>query len=104
MNSNPDKDLITGKQYEVKNIIVYSVTHTSYTQKKKNTVYQKLENVGSGEGYYISEGVALPIKWKKDSKNSQTIYTVKETGKELVVNDGNTFIQIYPTYGKLTIK
>ena len=45
----------------------------------------------------------MPITWNKTSKNSKTKYVVKETGKELVVNDGNTYIQIYPTSGNLKI-
>ena len=103
MNNNSNKDLVTGKQYEVKNIITYSVNHSTY-EYDGYYGYQKLSNVGSGEGYYISEGYAIPITWKKNSKNEKTTYTVKETGKELVVNDGNTYIQIYPTSGRLTIK
>lgn len=102
MNNNSNKDLVTGKQYEVKNIITYSVNHSTY-EDNGYYGYQRLSNVGSGEGYYISEGYAIPITWKKNSKNERTTYTVKETGKELVVNDGNTYIQIYPTSGRLTI-
>ncbi len=103
MNNTANKDLVTGKQYEVKNIIVYSVSHSTY-ESNGYYGYQKLSNVGSGEGYYISEGYAIPITWKKNSRTERTTYTVKETGKELIVNDGNTYIQIYPTSGKLTIK
>lgn len=33
----------------------------------------------------------------------ETIYKVKSSGEELVVNDGNTYIQIYPTSGNLNI-
>lgn len=102
MNNTKNVDLVTAKQYEVKNIIVYSVKYSSYTNGS-STQYQKIDNVGTGEGYYITEGKAIPITWKKSSKNSQTKYFVKETGKELVVNDGNTYIQIYPTSGNLVI-
>ena len=56
------------------------------------------------EGYYISEGYAIPITWKKTSRSSQTEYRVKATGEELVVNDGNTFIQIQPDSQSLTIE
>ena len=103
MNDTSNTDLVTGKQYEVKNIIAYSVKHTTY-EFDGYYGYQKIDNVGSGEGYYISEGYAIPIIWEKSSKNAKTIYKVKETGKELVVNDGNTYIQIYPTSGSLAIK
>ena len=99
MNNVKNVDLVTGKQYEVKNILVYAVKHTTYDGK-----YQRLENIGTGEGYYITDGVALPIIWEKKDEKSQTVYKIKETGEDLVVNDGNTYIQIYPSNGgKLTI-
>lgn len=103
MNGYNDPDLVTGKQYEVKNIIVYGVKYNNYCEDNY-CAYQKLDNVGSGSGYYITEGYAIPITWEKSSHNARTIYKVKDTGKELVVNDGNTFIQVYPTSGNLTIK
>jgi len=103
MNNGDNIDLVTGKQYEVKNIIAYSVKYSTYSYANYNG-YQRLDNVGSGEGYYITEGVAIPITWEKKTNNDRTIYKFKETGKELVVNDGNTYIQIYPTSGSLNIK
>ena len=102
MNGNPNNDLVTGEQYQVKNIIVYSVNYSNYCYSTY-CAYQKIDNIGKGEGYYITEGYAIPIKWTKENEKAQTVYTVKETGKELVVNDGNTYIQIYPTSGNLTI-
>ena len=102
MNNTSNTDLVTGIQYEVKNIIVYGVTYSNYTYNNYS-LYQKIDNVGSGEGYYITEGVAIPIIWEKNSKNEKTVYKVKETGKELVVNDGNTYIQIYPNREYLSI-
>lgn len=98
MNNTQNIDLVTGKPYTVKNIIAYAVPYINYAYS-----YQKIDNVGSGEGYYITDGYALPITWTKNSHNSKTIYKVKETGEELVVNDGNTYIQIYPTSGNMSI-
>lgn len=103
MGSKKNTDLVTGKQYEVKNIIVYGVKYSTYTDHGYSG-YQKLNNIGTGEGYYITNGIAIPITWTKDNEKSRTIYKIKETGEELIVNDGNTYIQIYPTNGgKLTI-
>lgn len=102
MGSKKNTDLVTGKQYQVKNIIVYGVKYDTY--KLRGTPYQKLNNIGTGEGYYITNGVALPITWSKTDEKSKTVYKIKETGEDLMVNDGNTYIQIYPTNGgKLTI-
>ena len=103
MNNTKNTDLVTGEQYKVKNIIVYGVKYTSYTDHGYSG-YQRISNIGQGEGYYITDGVALPITWSKASEKDKTIYKIKETGEDLIVNDGNTYIQIYPSNGgKLTI-
>jgi len=102
MNSKENIDLVTKEQYQVKNIIVYGVKYKTYTSHGY-TGYQKISNVGNGEGYYITNGVSIPITWMKKDESSQTIYKIKETGENLIINDGNTYIQIYPTSGKLTI-
>ena len=103
MNNTANTDLVTNKQYTAKNIIAYGIKYTTY-KYNGYTGYQKIGNIGSGEGYYISNGYAIPITWEKTSKTSRTIYKIKETGENLVVNDGNTYIQIYPTSGNITIK
>ena len=103
MNKKKNVDLVTGEDYRVKNIIVYGVKYTRYTDHN-NPNYVRPSNIGTGDGYYITNGVALPITWSKSDEKSRTIYKIKETGEELVVNDGNTYIQIYPSNGgKLTI-
>ena len=103
MGNKKNTDLVSGKQYEVKNIIAYGVKYTTYTDHGYSG-YQRLSNTGTGEGYYITDGVALPITWSKASEKSRTTYKIKETGEDLVINDGNTYIQIYPSNGgKLTI-
>jgi hypothetical protein len=102
MNSTANTDLVTNQQYTAKNIIVYSVNYSSYTYNGYSG-YQKLSNIGSGEGYYITDGYAVPITWEKTSKTSKTIYKIKETGEQLVVNDGNTYIQIQPKGQSLEI-
>ena len=98
MGNTKHTDLVTGEQYHFKNIIVYAVKYDTVDKSG----HQDLKNVGSGEGYYITNGYAVPITWEKKSRTDQTIYKYKN-GKEIDVSDGNTFIQIYPTSGNLTI-
>ncbi len=98
MSGEKHTDLVTGEQYHFKNIIAYDVKYNSY----EGTKLQDLENIGSGEGVYITNGYSVPIKWTKKDRSSKTIYTYLD-GTEIDVSDGNTFIQIYPTSGKLTI-
>ena len=102
-NNTEHKDYVTGLQYTAKNIITYKV-HNYTLNDGYAGGRQDLNNIGSGEGYYISEGYAIPITWEKTSRSAQTVYKVKATGKELVVNDGNTFIQIQPSVQNLTIE
>lgn len=102
-NNTEHKDYVTGLQYTTKNIITYKV-HNYTLNDGYAGGRQDLNNIGNGEGYYISEGYAIPITWEKSSRSSQTVYKVKATGQELVVNDGNTFIQIQPDNQTLTIE
>ncbi|MDO4376048.1 MAG: DUF3048 domain-containing protein [bacterium] len=102
VNGKEHTDYVTKQTYKFKNIITYQVKN--YTlDDPENKGRQGLENIGSGTGYYISEGIAVPITWEKKSRESQTIYKFKN-GEELVVNDGNTFIQIQPKGQTLTIE
>ena len=101
VNGKEHVDYVTKEQYTFKNIIAYDVKNSRIPGDDKDR--QNLSNIGSGTGYYISEGYAIPITWEKKDRSSQTIYKL-EDGTELTVNDGNTFIQVYPKDGKLTIE
>ncbi len=100
VNGEEHTDYETKKQYTVKNIITYKVYNDAINDDDKGR--QELQNIGSGQGYYISEGYAVPITWEKKSRSSQTVYKYLN-GEEIKVNDGNTFIQIQPTTKTLTI-
>lgn len=91
MNGQPHTDYATKKQYSVKNIIVTKIKNNAFDDYGR----QDLENIGEGDGYFITDGYAIPIQWKKTSRRAKTQY-VDMTGKEIVVNDGNTAIQIQP--------
>ena len=90
-NGAVHKDYITGEQYHFKNILILKVeNHTMDSYGR-----QDLKNVGTGKGYYITNGYAREITWQKDSRGSKTIYKYKD-GSDVIVNDGNTFIQVEP--------
>ena len=101
VNGEAQLDQGNKKQLTVKNIIVYEIENELISGDDKGR--QNLDNIGTGNGYYITEGKAVKINWSKKSRESQTVYTY-ENGKEIKVNDGNTFIQIMPSSGKLTVK
>src|SRR5574344_655036 len=101
VNNKAHTDDITKEQYHFKNIITYQVSNDTITADEKGR--QTLYNTGSGEGYYITNGYAVKIKWEKDSRSSQTKYTYLD-GTEIDVSNGNTFIQIQPKGEDLKIE
>lgn len=101
VNGKEHIDYVTKEQYTFKNIIAYQVKNYALNDGSGKG-RQGLENIGSGEGYLITLGYAVPIKWEKTSRSAKTKYTYMD-GTEIVVNDGNTFIEIYPTTKDMTI-
>lgn len=93
VNNEIHKDAVTGEQYHFKNIIIANVNNYSIDSYGR----QNLDTVGTGTGYFITNGYAVPITWSKASRAEQTVYSYLD-GTEITVNDGNTFIQVYPTY------
>jgi len=102
MSGKDHVDLVTGEQYTVKNVIIYKVGNYTLNDGE-NKGRQELENIGDGTGYLVTGGYVVPITWEKTSHSGQTIYKY-ENGEEIVVNDGNTFIQICPTNAEITIE
>lgn len=100
VNGKEQKDYVTGKQLSVKNIIVYDVKYSKIPGDTYDR--QNIDNIGSGKGYFITSGYAVPITWEKKDRKSQTVYKYLD-GKEIIVNDGNTFIQIMPSGQSLEI-
>ena len=49
---------------------------------------------GSGKGWFITNGKAEKITWKKDKQMSGQTKYFDETGKEIVLNTGKTWVQI----------
>lgn len=89
------KDWTTGKTITTKNIIItFSDNYT--LQDSENKGRQGLRNVGSMDGYYITNGKAIKIKCIKNARDEQTVYQDLE-GNVIDVNDGNTFVNICPT-------
>lgn len=98
---NPHMERLTGEQFTAKNIIIQFVSN--HLIKGDDAGRQEVNTVGSGEGYYISNGKYIKIKWSKKSRTEQTKYTDAD-GNELVLNPGQTWVQITPTSGKVTIE
>ena len=99
MNGSAHIDKTTNKQLNYKNIIIMQVNNKTLDKEGR----QDLDTVGTGSGYYVTNGYTLPIKWSKSGRDNKTIYTYND-GKEIEINDGNTFIQIVPLNGNIVIE
>lgn len=89
-----------GETCKFKNIIVEFVKNSTLNDKE-NKGRQTLDNIGTKEGYYITNGKAIKITCSKASRASKTKY-LDEDGKEIEVNDANTFVEICPIDAKVT--
>ena len=95
-------DWDTEKPLTVKNIIItYCDNYTLSDTENKGR--QGLKNIGTFDGYYITNGKAIPIKCIKEARDEKTIYQDLE-GNVINVNDGNTFVHICPTDRKVEIE
>lgn len=92
-------DYYTKETVSTKNIIVQKINYSVCDDGQ----YWDLKTIGSGEGYFITNGYAIPITWKKDSRKGKTKYFYKN-GQEIEVSDGRTYIEIQTNNQKLTIE
>lgn len=107
-NSNKCVDHNTKEDVTTKNIIVQKITYSKCSDK----YYWELNTTGSGNGYYITNGYAVPITWSKKNRSSKTIYCYAKgtvingqdvSGQEIEVSDGRTWIEVQTTSQNLSI-
>ncbi|MFO7611615.1 MAG: DUF3048 domain-containing protein [Clostridia bacterium] len=87
--SHVDKN--TGKPIGVANIIIQKVNSRIITGDTEGRL--EIDMVGSGTGYFISGGKSVDITWEKTERFGPTSYFGPD-GKEIVLNPGNTWIQV----------
>jgi hypothetical protein len=95
-------DWETGDPETTKNIIITFCENYTLTDKE-NKGRQGLKNIGTFDGYYITNGKAIPIKCTKSARDQKTKYQDLE-GNEIEVNDGNTWVNICPPNAQVTIE
>jgi hypothetical protein len=97
----PQMERVSGKQLKAENIIIQIVRTSPISGDPKGRM--EVQTVGSGKGYYITGGKKVDIKWSKASRTKPTIYTLKD-GTPLKLNPGQTWVQVMPSQGKITLK
>lgn len=95
-------DWTTGNTITTKNIIITFCDNYTLTDSE-NKGRQGLKNIGTFDGYYITNGKAIKIKCTKQARDEKTVYTDLQ-GNIIEVNDGNTFVHICPTDSNVLIE
>lgn len=96
------KDWTTGEVITTKNIIITFCDNYTLSDSE-NKGRQGLKNIGTFDGYYITNGKAIKIKCIKNARDEKTVYQDLE-GNTISVNDGNTFVNICPTDSKVVLE
>ena len=90
----------TGKQIAVKNVLVLFMDIGVIPGDEKSRV--AVTDVGTGSGYYMTNGQRAEIVWSRAS-NYDTMHYSYADGTPLVLNAGKTFINIVETAAANTI-
>ena len=99
-NGEPHVDGVTEEQLSFSNVLVLFCTYT-YTYDDKNHIY--VTDTGEGDGWYMTGGKAVPIKWRKESPDEPFALTL-ENGRPLYLNRGKTFVEVVSGSEKLTVQ
>ena len=95
-------DWDTEEPVTTKNIIITFCNNYTLSDSE-NKGRQGLKNIGTFDGYYVTNGKAIKIQCIKNARDEKTIYQDME-GNEIKVNDGNTFVNICPTDADVEIE
>ena len=87
-------DALDGEITSFKNVILECISFTQLDQNGYLT-YNVTDST-SHEGYYLTNGNAVPITWSKDKPEGITHYYYKSNGKEIELNTGKTYIAFVP--------
>ncbi len=84
----------TGLQVAPRNILIQVVPSAPIPGDKESRI--NMSDVGKGTGWLVTAGKARAITWEKQARDAQTQYLF-EDGTALVLNPGQTWIQVVPT-------
>lgn len=93
VNGAPHVDELDNSPLMVSNVIIQTVR----TKTVDNEGRLVMEDVGTGQGWYMSMGARIPIQWEKADRRAQTIYK-NEDGTPIQLNPGVTWIQVVPQW------
>ncbi len=85
----PHVDGTTGEQISVKNVLILFTDISLIPDDEAGRL--SVGTVGSGQGYYITNGKRKVVNWFRETKTS-TLQLEYRNGDELILNSGKTFI------------
>ncbi len=88
-NGMAHTDANTGEQLSVKNVLILFTEIDLIPGDEAGRL--TVGTVGSGQGYYITNGVRKVVNWSRETKTS-TLHLEYRNGDELILNCGKTFI------------
>lgn len=97
--SEPHIDGATGEQLSFTNVLILYNAVSAIPGDTSGRL--AVETTGTGRGWYVSGGKAVPIKWQKDTRDS-VIRLTTEAGEQLKMTPGKTFVSILPTTAENT--
>lgn len=81
-------------QLTFKNLLIQD---TTFSQLDDNG-YLIYNAIDSGrDAYYITDGKAIEVTWIKSAESEPTIYLNKQTGEQIELNTGKTYIALVPS-------
>ena len=92
----------SGQTLSAKNVLVLYMDNYNLNDGT-NAGRQELDNIGSGKGFYMTNGKYKEITWSKSSRTAKTIIT-DASGTEIMLNPGITYVQIIPESKAVTIR
>ena len=87
----PHLDAENGEQLNFRNVLILFAQTSNIEGDTEGRL--NVQTTGSGEGYYISDGRYVPIRWSRASDTSELSITGM-SGEKLTINRGKTFISV----------
>lgn len=82
-------------QLTFKNLLLQD---TTFSQLDSNgyLIYNAIDT-SKRSAYYITNGRAIEVVWVKESESAPTIYLDKQTGEQIEINTGKTYVALIPS-------
>lgn len=100
INGKKDTDRESGKQYFAKNIIIQ---HAKHSILEPGAGYRDVKLVDKGKAKYFIGGRYFEGTWERKSYDSQTVF-YDESGNEIALQPGNTWVQIVQEDLQITVE